>query len=199
MARVVRRIGALAICFLTAAAWPGPAAADRGVSISLGSVAVSVPMRPGQEYRLPQLYVLNPGDEPSSYVMDAVPIANDSRSSIEPAWLTFDPATFTLEPGGRRNVAVVLRLPEETPAGDYLGMIRAVLATDPSGGALLGAAAGSRLTFTVDSGPASLLRDLLGAWNAGGAASWVGAGLLATVALSLILRRRFSFRIERRP
>jgi hypothetical protein len=194
----VGRIGALAAGLLAAAAWPGPAAADRGVSISLGSIAISVPLRPGQEYRLPQLFVLNPGDETSNYVMDAVPIANEAGASIEPSWLTFDPPSFALEPGARRDVAVVLRLPESTAPGEYHGLIRAVLATDASGGAVLGAAAGSRLTFTVDSGAASLLRDLLSAWNAGGLWSWLVAVLLVTVALVLVLRRRFSFRIERR-
>jgi hypothetical protein len=194
----MRRFGALALCIFASTAWPGPVAADRGVSISLGSIAVSEALQAGREYRLPQLSVLNPGDERSAYVMDAVPLANEAVASLDPAWLSFAPASFTLEPGARRDVTVVLRVPSEAAAGPYLGMIRAVLATGDATGAVLGAAAGSRLTFTVEAPAASILRSITGAWTGAGPWSWALAAVLAGVALALILRRRFSLRIERR-
>ena len=119
-------------------------------------------------------------------------------SSLDPGWLSFAPASFTLEPGGRRDVTVVLRVPPGAVPGPYIGMIRAVLGTGNATGAVLGAAAGSRLTFTVEAPAASILRSITDAWTGASPWSWALAVVLAGAAVALVLRRRFSLRIERR-
>ena len=188
-------LGCLALLF---AAAPAPAAADRGVSISLGSIKVSVPLRGGEEYRLPKLFVSNPGDEASSYVMDGGPIANEADLGPDPAWFVFDPPSFSLDPGARREVAVVIRLPSDARSGQYVGLIRAALGTAGQSGGILGAAAATRLTFTVESGPASLIGALIDSIAAAAPWSWIAIGALLLTILVVGIRRRFNFRIERR-
>ena len=46
-----------------------PVAADQGVAVGLGRVAVDGPLRAGQRYRLPTLGVTTPRTEPGSYAV----------------------------------------------------------------------------------------------------------------------------------
>jgi hypothetical protein len=67
-------------------------------------------------------------------------------------WFKFSPATLQLEPGERQTTEVTLTVPHNAEYGDYEALIVAQIAADGDG-ATVGAAAASRLTFTVEDPP----------------------------------------------
>jgi hypothetical protein len=176
-----------------------PAAADRGVSIDVGRVAVTQKLLPGGGYRLPAFGVRNPGDEAASYRMVISGITGQAGKQPPAEWFRFTPATFSLAPGTTRAVTARIDLPAGADPGDYEALVGAQLVSE-RGGATVGAEAAARLSFTVE--PSSLLaaywletKEFLSAhapW------SWLVPLGLALVAAAAVVRRRFSFSVARR-
>jgi hypothetical protein len=190
---------ALAVVLLAVAVAAGPAQASRGVAIDLGRVELRQALTPGGSYRLPAIGVRNPGTETTSYELHARPVELAGRAAPDPGWFRFSPARLTLEPGATTRVAVRVQLPTDARRDDYVALVGPQIVTS-GGGARVGAAAASRVTFTVE--PASLLE----AWRLalqgffGRLPSWVwlvpAAAVLAAAAR--VARRRFTFSVERR-
>jgi hypothetical protein len=143
-------------CLLAGACLLGsaPARADRGVAIDLGEVAVTDRLSPGGGYQLPVLGITNPGDEPAGYRMTVSYVTGQEALEPPESWFRFDPAEFTLAPGETKAVRARLSLPVGADAGDYEALLGAQIVTEGRGGQV-GAAAASRLSFTVE--PASTL------------------------------------------
>lgn len=196
--RRITIVAALAAVALAAAS-AGPASADRGVALDLGKIEVSETLVQGGEYHLPPLHVRNPGDEPSGYAMRINYIETEGRRAADPAWFSFSPAGFTLEPQQSQEVAVTLNIPGDADPGDYLALVQAEIVLDGEG-ARLGGAAASKLTFTVEAS------TLLGEWQArvedflAATSPWwyVVPSLIAALGLLRLVTARFSFRLERR-
>lgn len=166
---------------------PATGKATRGVAVDVGRIDVQDPLRPGQAYTLPIIGVRNPGAVTSMYVMGVQTIDSDRLHPAE-EWFRFSPATLQLEPGERQTTEIIMTVPHSAENGDYEALIAAQIATDDEG-ATVGAAAASRLTFTVEGAPVPL--EVPG---------WLVPVTTAAVLLALLgwFARRFSFSIERR-
>jgi hypothetical protein len=194
---VVSPLAAIVVSLATATA---SASASRGVAIDLGRVQIEQRLTPGGSYRLPVMGVRNPGTETTSYELMASPLAVDGRKAPPEAWFHFAPATLTLEPQETEVVEVRIDVPTGADAGNYVALVGPKIMTR-GGGAQVGAAAASRVTFSVE--PATALqaywlklKSLLA-----GQMPWTALlpALAAFSVLAWLLRARFAFRIERRP
>jgi hypothetical protein len=126
-----------------------PAAADRGVAVSLGRIELERPLDKGRSYTLPTLSVINPGDEPSGYRL-AVNYIGDQTQQKPPAdWFEFSDESVQLPPGQSKPVTIRLRIPTDARPGEYQALLEAALTGDVGQGAAVGAAAAARLTFDV--------------------------------------------------
>jgi hypothetical protein len=192
----MKRLLVPVVVFLVAAA---PAAASRGVAIDLGRIAIQQKLTPGGSYRLPTMGVRNPGTEATSYQLKATPLLLKGRKAPPEGWFRFSPSKLTLEPGESKPVKVRIELPTGAHPGDYVALIGPQIVTQGKG-AQVGAAAASRLTFTVE--PASWLQawwlKLSTFFSDHRPWSIVVPAVLLLALLVWRLRSRFSFRIERR-
>ena len=185
-------MASIAAAFLTAA----PLDADEGVRISVGEISINDALATGGTYHLPDLVISNPGSESARYRMAVGTVSGQSKISVEPSWIAFSPTDFSLDPGASQPVSVQLTIPADGPPGSYLGYLKAQLIPGATAVAI-GPAAAAKLTFDVTSsdGVTSAIRGLLTA-----SAPWLV--IMVTLAASLfalrIIRRRWSFRVERR-
>lgn len=194
----MRAVKALLLALGSVAAVAAPSLASTGVSIDVGSIAVSEDLAPGGEYRLPTFGVRNPGTEPTTYKLVVSYIDGQDAGRPAEAWFTFEPAELTLQPGESRTVNARLTLPIDSEPGAYAALIGPQIVSQ-GGGAQVGAAAAARLTFEI--APSS-------AWDA--FLRWLSrliteqpAILVMPIAAFLlvvmwVLRRRFSISIARR-
>jgi hypothetical protein len=173
-------------------------AASTGVSIDVGSIAVSEALAPGGEYRLPTFGVRNPGTEPTTYRLVVTHVDGQPAGAPPEGWFVFEPGELTLAPDESRAVATRVVVPPDAEPGEYAALIGPEISGTGTG-AQVGAAAAVRLTFTVaeSSGLDSWLR-MLGRFLAEN--PWVLAviGLVVLFVLIHYLRRRFSFQVARR-
>jgi hypothetical protein len=190
----------LAGAFIIALVMPAPAHAGSGVALDLGAVDVDQALVPGGRYRLPTIGVRNPGTSASSYVMTVSVPEGLTSAGLEDDWFAFTPSTFALEPGDTQPVEVSLELPPGARAARYEGLLVAQVTSPDGKGVQIGAAAGTRLTFTVR--PANWLQGFLQwlwALLVGGAPwTYLLPALLGMLAGARFFKRRFSFRLERR-
>lgn len=176
-----------------------PVAATTGVSIDVSRINVTEQLAPGGEYQLPTFGARNPGTDPTGYTIVVSYV--DAQETYQPpaSWFTFSPASFTLEGGQSRPVTTSLEVPPDAAPGAYTALIGPQIAAEGSG-ALVGAGAAARLTFTV--GECQGL-DCWLRWIG----RWIGEHLyvlLIPLALAALIglrvvRRRFAFTIQRRP
>lgn len=189
----------LATALILAALAAAPVTATRGVAVDLGKIEISSALAPGGTYKLPTLGVRNPGTEAAWFTLGAGGTGADGTLPLSQEWFSFSPARFQLQPGESVPVAIDLHLPAGVEPGHYEGLLRAELVPETTG-AVVGAAAGARLSFEVKASGSveSHLRELLGLLA--GVPGWFyGALVLSIAAVGLrVLSRRFSIRLERR-
>lgn len=162
--------------------------ADRGVAVDVGRIDLDGPVRPGRDHALPAITVRNPGSETAAYTWSVQPVASD-RSSPSPEWFELTPDTVELAPGETRSTEVVLTPDRGARPGEYEALVAAQLTTTGQG-AQVGAAAATRLTFSV--APLGSGMTVPG-WL------WASAAVVGAVAVLAIPARRYRIRIERRP
>lgn len=181
-----------------------PLSASQGVSIDSTDIRIDDTLFSGSSYRLPDVRVSNPGDEPTEYRMVVALIAGSGSTPVPTDWVTFTPVSFTLEPGLGRPVKMSLHIPSGSRPGDYGAVIAAQVITehhaDGSAAASVGAAAGTKLSLRVES--ASLLQGwwLAASGFAADRMPWtiVVPAVVVIGATLLFVAVRFRFRIERR-
>lgn len=175
----------------------GPAIADQGVSINLGSIRVDEALERGGSYRLPVMEVTNPGTEMSVYRMSARPVTGQDALPLVGDWFVMTPKEFTLEPGASGSVTIMLTVPLDAEAGIYAGLLGPSLVPTTEG-ASVGAGVAAKVTFEV--APAGTpWASLVGSFvNDHGVWLYRALGLLLIVVLAATLRRRFTFHVERR-
>jgi hypothetical protein len=176
-----------------------PASADQGVAIDLGRVEITQRLVAGGGYRLPVLGVSNPGDKPARYRMTVSYVTDQERREPPEKWFSFAPGEFALAPGETRAVRTGIALPVGADPGEYEALLGAQLVTSGRGGQV-GAAAASRVTFTIE--PSSTLQavwlEIERFFREHGPWSYVVPALLLAVLASWQIRRRFSFSVARR-
>ena len=173
-------------------------AASTGVSIDVGSIAVSEALVPGGEYRLPTFGVRNPGTEPTTYQLVVTYVDGQPAASPPETWFAFEPGELTLGPEEARAVVTRVVVPPDAEPGDYAALIGPQIVGSGTG-AQVGAAAAVRLSFTVaeSTGIEAWLR-MLGRFL--GENPWLLAigGLAVLYVVARYLRRQFTFRVARR-
>jgi len=146
---------------------------------------------------LPTITVRNPGSEPSGYRMEAAPVLGTRGRPLHPSWFRFEPSRFALTPGGTQAVRVRLEVARGAHAGHYEGLLKAELASVGSGN-VVGGAAAARVSFHVRS--TRSLGDRIWHFVTDHAVLFAAIAAVAlAAALGFFLRRRFTFRIQRRP
>jgi hypothetical protein len=175
-----------------------PAMASTGASIDVSRIDVTEALRPGGEYRLPTLDVVNPGSEPSTYRLDVSYLEEQPGRRPDSSWFTFNPSELDLAPGARRAVQARLAIPPDADPGVYAALIGPQVVAQGTG-AWVGAAAAARLTFTVGA------CDGIGCWlsQVFEALAVQPALLLLPVAIGALLglrfvRRRITISVARR-
>jgi len=183
-----------------ALASPALAAASQGVRINIGRIDVNDRLVAGRTYHLPDLEVSNPGTEAAGYLMAASTVTGQTDGPLDPAWVSFDPRTFSLDPGQSQRVAVAITIPKDTRTATYGGLLKAQIA--PSGsGVSVGAAAAARITFTTsppDSAVDALMIGIGGFLAATQPWPFVVLLVLTALVLGRTAVRRWDIRIQRR-
>jgi hypothetical protein len=190
----------VAIGFAMAAIWlpTAPAGASTGVSIDVGSIAITEVLKAGEQYRLPTFGVRNPGTEATTYQIVVTYLADQQQMRPPETWFTFDPGSITLDGGQTRAVSARIEIAPGAEPGEYLALIGPRIANEGTG-AQVGAGAAAKVTFTVE--PSSWLEGVLRQiWRFIGANPWVVAivALLVLLVVLWFLRRRFAFSVARK-
>ena len=178
---------------------PVTALASRGVAIDLGRIEIQQKLTPGGSYRLPTMGVRNPGTETTRYELHASPLAMKGKKAPPSSWFHFSPSRLTLKPNQTQPVKVRIDLPTGADPGNYVALVGPQIVTTGKG-AQVGAAAASRVTFSVE--PANWLQ----AWwlraktffSSHEPWTYLVPALIALLAAVRLLRNRFTFAISRR-
>jgi hypothetical protein len=187
----------LAVAWLAA---PAPATAETGVSIDLGRISITERLDLGGTYKLPTIGVRNPGSERTDYRLVVSHMEGQAGMRPPADWFAFVPDRLSLDPRETRPVRVTLRVPSDAEPGEYEALVGAQIASGRPG-AGVGAAAASRLSFSVAPAP-TLEARVGGLWSVLVAnLPWIAVALLLVAGGLGVqqLRRRFTVSIARRP
>lgn len=131
---------------------PAPAHATVGVGVGTGRIVIDEPLQSGGVYTLPPIIVFNTGDEAAIYSMYLTLNEVQDEYKPNPAWFSFSPAEFTLEPKKSQQVIPTFHPPLVTEPGKYFGYLEARPSrTVKQGSATIGVAAATKLHFELKS------------------------------------------------
>jgi hypothetical protein len=121
---------------------------DQGVGITVGVIQVDEALSRGGSYSLPDLGVLNTGDEAGSYEVSVSYSSSQTQKAPPTGWFDLQPRTFFLAPGTSQSVQVRLTVPTGASPGDYFAYLEArPLGAGPN--AAVSVSAATKLSFTV--------------------------------------------------
>lgn len=168
-----------------------------GVGVGIGKMKVEEDLKPGVIYELPLFIALNTGDEVGNYGV-SVEYHRDQPEKMPPKdWFTFNPSTFSLEPGKAQQVEVILTLPLKAPPGDYFAFLEAHPIAEGKAGMTISVAAATKLWFTVV--PASRIQALIYrlSYFFKKYSKFIWGVLIAifVIAVILLFKRFFSFQV----
>lgn len=171
-----------------------------GVGMGAGEVRVTEDIKPGGIYSLPDLRVFNTGDETTTYGMNVAYHQDNPQLRPQKTWFTFDPPTFTLEPGESQEIKVAMVVPVKTNPGEYFAFLESGPVATGGAGTSVGVAVATKLYFTVVH--ANLWQAIVYRTTSFFATyapwSWIGCGILLFGALAILLSRFFSLNISLR-
>ena len=184
------------ICFL-----PAKASADTiGVGVGTGRITLDEPIKPSLTYDLPSVAVFNNGDVTSEYEMTVE--FNETQPQLKPqaSWISFNPKTFTLEPGKAQQVAITINPDYSAVPGDYFAYLEAhPIQRSQSGGAAVQVAAATKFEFKIV--PANLFQRIYYAlqafWNKHKPILLPALVALLIIILVLIARRYLKVEIKK--
>ena len=120
-------MGAFAIAlFVLVVTMPTSVFAQAGVGIDPGEINGLPPIEADTPTTV-AVTVRNPGTEAAAYQMLAQPLNGEPELAIDPAWFSFEPATFDLDGGTAQEIQVTFTVPDGIDAGDYLALVTAQL------------------------------------------------------------------------
>lgn len=126
--------------------------ASVGVGVGTGRIEVKESLKAGGIYTLPPVTVFNTGTETATYTMAVTLNETQPQLKPNPAWFSFSPSEFTLEPKQTQRVVPTFHPPVRTPPGDYFAYLEAHPAkTVTQGSATVGIAAATKLSFSIKS------------------------------------------------
>jgi hypothetical protein len=175
-----------------------PVYARVGVGMGAGEIRLTEGIKPGGMYQLPNVRIFNTGDETATYGMGIA--YHQDRPEMRPGkdWFSFNPATFTLEPGKSQDVFVTMMVPLKIEPGDYFAFIESGPVPTDAPGTSVGVAVATKLFFTAV--PANIFQAAQYRVSSFFAAyspySWITLGILIFIAVLLLLRRFVSFNIS---
>lgn len=120
-----------------------------GVGVGTGKIKIDEPLKPGNISVLPSITVFNTGDEPADYEVKISYLSSQPQLRPDEEWFSFNPSSFSLEPGQSQSVAIRLTLPVKAKPGDYLAYLEARPVVKPGSGTTLNVAAATKFYFTV--------------------------------------------------
>jgi hypothetical protein len=126
---------------------PKPSTADRGVGVTIGRIDVNDKVKPGGQYDLPAIGILNTGSQEEDYKLGLAFLTDRTERRPAPTWIQFSPSIVRIEPGKSRMVDVRLIVPDGAEPGDYFALLEASVGDQTTDSTLAGAA--TKLTFTV--------------------------------------------------
>jgi hypothetical protein len=176
------------------AAWigfAGPARASIGVGVQANPVSLSGAAHPGASYALPSLYIVNTGTQAESMSVRVVQRTGAGRP-IPGSWIRIGALSGQLPPKQSARIALELVTPGDAKPGNYVSDILVTGSTAHVAGVNFGAAAATKLEFTITPGPPG--RSWFPAWT-----WWVIGGLVVLAAVAFGWRRSgLRIRVERR-
>ena len=144
--------GAL-VCIALAIGTQVAARADVGAGVGASPIVLASVATLGNTYTLPSLYVVNTGTVTSSYRLSVEQFAPHQGLAVPAGWVTFARNDFPLQPKQSTSVAMTLTVPSAAVAGAYQSdLVAGTVPPRTSSGAIAGAQAATKLTFTVGSG-----------------------------------------------
>ena len=177
------------------AAWlglAGQARASIGVGVQANPVSLNGVAHPGASYALPSLYIVNTGTQPESMSVRIARSTGPGRAIPGP-WIHIGGLGGQLAPKQSARIALELVTPADAKPGNYVSDIMVTGSAAPAAaGVNVGAAAATKLEFTITPGPAA--GSWLPAWT-----WWVVGGLVVLAAATFGWRRSgLRIRVERR-
>ncbi len=147
------------IFLITLISFPLFSSAKLGVGVGAGKIIIDKPLKSGMIYTLPNLPVINTGDELTSYIVSIEYLEKIPELRPERKWFIFNPSTFELKAGEVKNVAISLNIPLKVKPGDYFAFLEAhPVVKAESGITQVGIAAAAKLYFTII--PANILQGI---------------------------------------
>jgi hypothetical protein len=173
------------------------ALAKIGVGMGAGEIRVTEDIKPGGIYELPSLRVFNTGDEVATYGMNVAYHQDNPENRPAKAWFTFQPSTFTLEPGQSEEIFVSMTVPVKALPGDYFAFLESGPVQTQSEGTSVGVAVATKLYFKVI--PANIWQAIVYRTSAFmhtySPWTWVVFGVSTFIALVYFFSRFFSLNI----
>jgi len=169
----------------------GPAHASIGVGVQANPVSLTGTAHPGASYALPSLYVVNTGTQAESMSVRVVQRTGPGLA-IPGSWIRIGALSGQLPPKQSARIALELITPGDAEPGNYVSDIVVTGSTAPVAGVNFGAAAATKLEFTIT--PRLPGGSWFPAWT-----WWVIGGLAILAAVAFGWRRSgLRIRVERR-
>ncbi len=169
-----------------------------GVGMGAGEIRVTEDIRPGGIYKLPSLRVFNTGDETATYGMNVAYHQDNPQFRPAITWFTFEPETFTLEPGQSEEIAIAMTVPVKALPGDYFAFLESRPVQTQTEGTSVGVAVATKLYFTIV--PANLWQAFLyrttAFMHAYAPWTWIVLGVVLFAAVVYFFTRFFSLNIS---
>jgi hypothetical protein len=177
------------------AAWlglAGPARASIGVGVQASPVSLNGAAHPGASYALPSLYIVNTGTQAESMSVRVVRRTGPGRD-IPESWIRIGALDGQLPPKQSARIALELVTPADAKPGTYASDIVVTGSAAPAAaGVNFGAAAATKLEFTITPGPPG--GSWFPAWT-----WWVAGGLVILAAAAFGWQRSgLRIRVERK-
>lgn len=128
---------------------PSQVGARVGVGIGTGKIEITEILIPGKKYDIPQLTVINTGDEIFDYGVGISYHEKQPEMMPPESWFLFSPATFTLEPGQSQAVSIELHIPIRVVPGNYFAYIEGHPIHSDSSQTKINIAAATKFYFQV--------------------------------------------------
>ena len=183
---------AIAVGLVAWLGFAGPARASIGVGVQANPVSLSGVAHPGASYALPSLYIVNTGTQAESMSVRVVRRTGPGRA-IPESWIHIGGLSGQLAPKQSARIALELATPADAAPGSYVSDIVVTVSTGPAAaGVNFGAAAATKLEFTITPGPR-------GGSGFPGWTWWVIGGLVILAAVAFGWRRSgLRIRVERK-
>lgn len=129
-----------------------------GVGVGTVEIAPKEPLKTGETTYLGEIPVFNTGDKVANYSFFITFQETDLYLRPDPAWFSFEPKKFELQPKSSLPVKVYINIPSESAKGNYFAYFEARPTVE---GTVVGIAAATKLRFKIDPAASPIPPDSL--------------------------------------